>query len=107
MAYGRGRDSGARGFQRLMSSDMDSSERPARRRKMKRRMPPKSKVAKRGSAKARSREFMEGRLYEADRAERERLAAYRRSYPAQPGDYEEGRRYSPDTGYANRIGWRS
>jgi len=106
MAYGRGRGSGARGFQRLMSMDMDRSERPARRRKAKRGKP-RSKPFKRGSAKARSRDFMEGRLYEADRVERERLAAYRRSYPQQPGDYEDGRRYSPETGYANRVGWRS
>jgi len=104
MAYGR--RSGERRFQQMMSMDMDRNERPARRRKAKRGKP-RTKPGKRGSAKARSREFMEGRLYEADRVERERLAAYRRSYPTQPGDYEDSRRYSPETGYANRIGWRS
>lgn len=81
--------------------DFGGRERPARRRRLKRGKP-RTAPGKRGSSKARSREFLEGQLYERDR-----MDGYRRP----PGFYndepDESDRYSADTGYSRRIGYRS
>jgi len=103
MAYRNGyRSGGARSFQRLMDEgDGMRNERSPRRRRT-RKGKPRSAPGKRGSAKARSREFLEGQLYERDR-----MDGYRRPPDFYGDEPTNSDRYNSETGYGRRIGYRS